>query len=238
MSALPASLVQQVARQVGAGRSRNHRRLRAAGRDHRRRPTCLAEAGLWADSDALLKANLAKSQLAVLPDEPAGRQRAQARPHRTRRCAGTPRPSHTSEGPATRLQWGARYITALVDLAPGTRRASSRSPRSCSPRPRSTRAPSTGAARRSLQRAVPELVAWNGAAGTPRRCAGCRPGATACAPRSTAPRASATPARRCSSPRQTGVLTAAGQPPDRAVAWGRFGRWRFHRCRVLFSMNR
>jgi hypothetical protein len=37
-------------------------------------------AGLWADSDALLKANLAQEPLALLPDEPAGQQRPQAGP--------------------------------------------------------------------------------------------------------------------------------------------------------------
>ena len=43
---------------------------------------------------------------------PASRGRA------TRRCAGTPWPGEKSEGPATRLQWGASYFGALVDLAP------------------------------------------------------------------------------------------------------------------------
>ena len=78
----------------------------------------LERAGLWGESEALLQANLARSvspyylmsQLGSLHrklgrNDEALRWYAQA--------------FEKSEGPATRLQWGAGYLQALVDLAPG-----------------------------------------------------------------------------------------------------------------------
>lgn len=78
----------------------------------------LARAGLLDDSDALLQTNLAKShspyylmsQLAA-----NARQRGDAgQALRWYRQA-----FEQSIGPATRLQWGMSYLSALVDLAPG-----------------------------------------------------------------------------------------------------------------------
>jgi hypothetical protein len=59
----------------------------------------LGQAGLWADSDALLKANLTKS-------------------HSPYYLMWYQQSFDRSEGPATRLQWGAGYFSALVELAP------------------------------------------------------------------------------------------------------------------------
>lgn len=77
----------------------------------------LALAGLWAESDALLKANLAKSHSPYyLMSQLAGNARQLGRNDEALRWYEL---SYTkSEGPATRLQWGAGYISALVDLAP------------------------------------------------------------------------------------------------------------------------
>jgi thiol-disulfide isomerase/thioredoxin len=77
----------------------------------------LAEAGLVDESDALLKANLAKSHspyyLMTGLAENATKRGDSAEALRWHREA-----YEKSVGPATRLQWGARYIGALVDLAP------------------------------------------------------------------------------------------------------------------------
>ncbi len=77
----------------------------------------LAEAGLVDESDALLKANLAKSHspyyLMTGLAENATKRGDSAEALRWHREA-----YEKSEGPATRLQWGARYIGALVDLSP------------------------------------------------------------------------------------------------------------------------
>ena len=74
-------------------------------------------AGLGAESDTLLKANLAKSHSPYyLMSELAGNAKNRG---------DTPEALHwyeeafnTSEGPATRLQWGASYVNAMVELAP------------------------------------------------------------------------------------------------------------------------
>ena len=77
----------------------------------------LAQAGLWAESDRLLKANLAKSHSPYfLMSQLAGNARKQGR---NDEALGWYRQAFArSEGPATRLQWGASYLAALVDLAP------------------------------------------------------------------------------------------------------------------------
>ncbi len=78
----------------------------------------LAQAGLWADSDALLKANLARSHSPYyLMSQLGGNARRQGRPEEALRWYAEA--FEKSEGPATRLQWGTGYLTALVDLAPG-----------------------------------------------------------------------------------------------------------------------
>ncbi len=78
----------------------------------------LARAGLIDESDALLKSNLAKSHspyylMTQLADNAAQRG-ANAEAVKWHREAYA-----KSTGPATRLQWGARYVTALIDLTPG-----------------------------------------------------------------------------------------------------------------------
>jgi thiol-disulfide isomerase/thioredoxin len=77
-----------------------------------------AQAGLWADSDALLEANLARSHSPYyLMSQLAGNARKLGRKDDALRWYR--QAYETSEGPATRLQWGASYLGALVDLAPG-----------------------------------------------------------------------------------------------------------------------
>ncbi|MDZ7592673.1 MAG: thioredoxin family protein [Rubrivivax sp.] len=77
----------------------------------------LGRAGLWAESDALLKANLAKSHSPYyLMSQLGGNARKQGR--HAEALSWYAQAFEKSEGPATRLQWGSGYFSALVDLAP------------------------------------------------------------------------------------------------------------------------
>jgi hypothetical protein len=77
----------------------------------------LGQAGLWSDSDALLKANLAKSHSPYyLMSQLGGNARKLGR--KDEALHWYEEAFSRSEGPATRLQWGSQYVTALVELAP------------------------------------------------------------------------------------------------------------------------
>ncbi len=77
----------------------------------------LARAGLWAESDALLKGNLARSHSPYyLMSQLAGNARKLG--HKDEALRWYQQAFDRSEGPATRLQWGSGYLSALVDLAP------------------------------------------------------------------------------------------------------------------------
>lgn len=75
------------------------------------------QAGLWADSDALLKSNLAKSHSPYyLMSQLAGNARKLGK--KDEALGWYQQAYDKSVGPATRLQWGSSYVSALVDLAP------------------------------------------------------------------------------------------------------------------------
>ena len=77
----------------------------------------LGRAGLWPDSDALLKANLAKSHSPYyLMSQLGGNARRLGRNDEA--LSWYEQAFAKSEGPATRLQWGASYLGALIELAP------------------------------------------------------------------------------------------------------------------------
>ncbi len=77
----------------------------------------LEHAGLGAESDTLLKANLARSHSPYyLMSELASN--AKKRGDKAEALRWYREAYEKSEGPATRLQWGASYVGALVDLAP------------------------------------------------------------------------------------------------------------------------
>ena len=77
----------------------------------------LSEAGLWKDSDALLKSSLAKSHSPYyLMNQLAGNAKKQGR--KADALNWYEQAYAKSEGPATRLQWGSNYLANLVDLAP------------------------------------------------------------------------------------------------------------------------
>ncbi|MEO7055339.1 MAG: thioredoxin fold domain-containing protein [Caldimonas sp.] len=78
----------------------------------------LEHAGLGADSDTLLKANLARSHSPYyLMSELASN--AKKRGDKAEALDWYRQAFEKSEGPATRLQWGGAYVAALVELAPG-----------------------------------------------------------------------------------------------------------------------
>ncbi len=77
----------------------------------------LGQAGLWADSDALLKANLAKSHSPYYLMSQLG-SNARKLGKKGEALRWYQQAFDKSEGPATRLQWGASYVGALVELTP------------------------------------------------------------------------------------------------------------------------
>lgn len=81
----------------------------------------LTRAGLWAQSDALLKADLARSHSPYyLMSQLGSNARRQGRSAEALKWYG--QAYARSEGPATRLQWGASYLGALIDLTPADRK--------------------------------------------------------------------------------------------------------------------
>ena len=75
------------------------------------------QVGLWSDSDALLKRNLEKSHSPYyLMSQLASNARKLGKTDEA--LSWYEQAWNKSAGPATRLQWGASYVGALVDLAP------------------------------------------------------------------------------------------------------------------------
>jgi thioredoxin-related protein len=75
------------------------------------------QAGLWADSDALLKSNLTKSHSPYyLMSQLASNAKKLGK--KDEALSWYQQAYDKSVGPATRLQWGAGYVSALIDLAP------------------------------------------------------------------------------------------------------------------------
>ena len=115
--ALPAALVADVREQV----ARADREI-SDGYERQAVITAAAylleQAGLDRESDDLLKANLARSHSPYyLMSELASN--AKKRGDKAEALRWYREAFEKSEGPATRLQWGASYVAALVDLAPG-----------------------------------------------------------------------------------------------------------------------
>ncbi|MEO8124876.1 MAG: thioredoxin family protein [Burkholderiales bacterium] len=120
----------------------------------------LERAGLMRESDALLKANLAKSHSPYyLMSALAGN--AKARGDKTEALRWYEEAYRTSQGPATRLQWGASYVSALVELSPQDasriERAASALIADAATQPNAFYERSA----RSLQRAGTKLQTWN-----------------------------------------------------------------------------
>jgi thioredoxin-related protein len=120
----------------------------------------LAQAGLGAESDALLKANLAQSHSPYYLMS-ALAANAKARGDKAGALRWYEQAFAASEGPATRLQWGASYVSALVELspqdAPRIERAAGQLFAEAGAQPGAFYERSA----RSLQRAGRKLQSWN-----------------------------------------------------------------------------
>jgi thioredoxin-related protein len=123
--------------------------------------SALGLAGLWADSDALLKSNLAKSHSPYyLMSQLGSNARKLGRSDDALRWYGEA--FDKSEGPATRLQWGAGYLAALVELAPQDSARIEKTAAALLAEAGRDSGAFEGRSVRSLQRAGTKLVAWNG----------------------------------------------------------------------------
>jgi thiol-disulfide isomerase/thioredoxin len=120
----------------------------------------LAQAGLWDDSNALLKSNLARSHSPYYLMSQLG-SNAKALGRKDEALRWYAQAFDRSEGPATRLQWGAGYLAALVDLAPADAARIEKTAASLLVEAGKDSGAFEGRSARSLQRASNKLVAWN-----------------------------------------------------------------------------
>ena len=120
----------------------------------------LGRAGLWPQSEALLMANLAKSNAPYyLMSQLAGNARKLGRNDDALRWYA--QAYAKSEGPATRLQWGGSYLSALVELAPQDAAAIEKTAAQLLSEAGRDRSAFEGRSARSLQRAGAQLLSWN-----------------------------------------------------------------------------
>ena len=120
----------------------------------------LGRAGLWADSDALLKANLARSHSPYyLMSQLGSNARKQGR--RDEALSWYAQAYDKSEGPATRLQWGSGYFSALVDLAPQDAARIEKTAAQLLAEAARDSGAFEGRSVRSLQRIGAKLMSWN-----------------------------------------------------------------------------
>jgi thioredoxin-like negative regulator of GroEL len=120
----------------------------------------LGVAGLWDESDALLKANLARSfSPYYLMTGLASNARKQGRIAESLRWSE--QAFDRSEGPATRLEWGARHLGALVDLTPADSVRIEKVAATLISEARRDSGALAGRSLRSLQRVSDKLLSWN-----------------------------------------------------------------------------
>jgi thioredoxin-related protein len=120
----------------------------------------LGHAGLWTDSDALLKANLQRSHSPYyLMSQLGGNARKLGRNDEALRWYE--QAFDKSEGPATRLQWGSGYLGALVDLAPQDAARIEKTASQLFTEAAKDNGAFEGRSVRSLKRAGTKLAGWN-----------------------------------------------------------------------------
>jgi thioredoxin-related protein len=120
----------------------------------------LGYSGLWAESDALLKANLAKSHSPYYLMSQLG-SNARKLGHKDEALQWYRKAFETSEGPATRLQWGSSYLSALVDLAPQDAARIEKTASTLFTEAAKDAGAFDGRSVHSMQRVGRKLVAWN-----------------------------------------------------------------------------
>jgi thioredoxin-like negative regulator of GroEL len=120
----------------------------------------LARAGLWDDSEALLKANLARSHSPYyLMSQLAGNYRRLGR--NAEALQWYAQSYDQAVGPATRVQWGAGYVNALIDLAPQETARIEKAVSSLLAEAGKDSAAFEGRSARSYQRVASKLATWN-----------------------------------------------------------------------------
>lgn len=120
----------------------------------------LGQTGLWSESDALLKANLAKSHSPYyLMSQLGGNARKLG--HKEEALRWYEEAFSRSEGPATRLQWGAQYVGALVELAPADGARVERAVTRMIDDAAQDKSAFDGRSARSLSRVGKQLMQWN-----------------------------------------------------------------------------
>ncbi len=120
----------------------------------------LGRAGLWSDSDALLKSSLAKSHSPYyLMSQLGGNARKQGKKDEALRWYEEA--FNKSEGPATRLQWGSNYLAALVELAPQDAARIEKAASQLLVEADKDKGAFYERSARSLQKVGSQLVAWN-----------------------------------------------------------------------------
>ncbi len=120
----------------------------------------LGRAGLWAESEALLKANLARSHSPYyLMSQLGSNARKQGKKDEALNWFG--QAFDTAKGPATRLQWGSSYLGALVDLAPQDSARIEKLASQLLSEAASDSAAFEGRSSRALKRSSDKLLAWN-----------------------------------------------------------------------------
>jgi len=119
------------------------------------------QAGLWEDSDTLLKANLARTHSPYYLMSQLG-SNARKLGRKDDALRWFEQAFSTSTGPATRLQWGASYFSALVDLAPTDAARIEKTARQLFSEAAADKGAFYERSARSLQRVGNKLVAWNG----------------------------------------------------------------------------
>jgi thioredoxin-like negative regulator of GroEL len=120
----------------------------------------LARTGLWAESEALLKGNLARSHSPYyLMSQLAGNYR---RLGRNAEALQWYEQSYVKAvGPATRVQWGAGYVNALIDLAPTETARIEKAVASLLAEAARDSAAFEGRSARSYKRVADKLATWN-----------------------------------------------------------------------------
>ena len=156
---LPEALVQRVRAQV----ARDDREI-SDGYERQAVITSgahlLGESGQWAEAEALLKANLARSHSPYYLMSQLGSQ-ARKLGRKDEALRWYEQAFDKSEGPATRLQWGAGYFSALVELAPQEAPRIERLARQLFAEAAKDEAAFHERSARSLQRVGSKLVEWN-----------------------------------------------------------------------------
>ncbi|TDM06145.1 MAG: disulfide isomerase [Ideonella sp. MAG2] len=121
----------------------------------------LGQAGLWKESDALLKANLSKSHSPYYLMSQLG-SNAKKQGRTADALDWYSQAFAKSEGPATRLQWGSSYLSALVDMAPQDAKRIEQTASQLITEAANQQGAFYERSARSLQRVGQKLAVWNG----------------------------------------------------------------------------